>query len=307
MFKSPYKLCFLALLTTSPLFVLGDPNFYSHRLLTELWNLGHLFFFALFAFLLDHYWCSQQRSKLFRITATLLILVCIAFTTELIQLGLPDRFFSWMDLTKDISGGVIILLWLIGHNTERTQSVFLRVIALFCLGLNLIPLLNISIDTYHSHTDFPLLAGFEHITELSRWDGGAGLTIDSQIHLGGNSSGKIAFSTEQYSGIFLHHFPRNWSNRSGLAFSVFNPGQVIQLHYRVHDNLHSGDSQGFSNRFNGSSLLSHGWNEIVIPMVDILHGPLDRTMNVDKIQCFGIFVVQQKNKRTLYIDDLHLL
>lgn len=131
-------------------------------------------------------------------------------------------------------------------------------VALFCLGVNVIPLFKISIDTYDSHKDVPLLAEFEHITELSRWDGVAKLTLDPEVHLEGNYSGKIELGTGRYSGIFLIHFPRNWSNRSGLAFGVFNPGSSLQLYFRVHDDLHSGYFQDFSNRFNGNSILDLG-------------------------------------------------
>ena len=307
MFHSPYRWYFLVLFGASPLFFLGGPDLNSHRLLTELWNLGHLIFFALLVFLLDDYWCSQQRSNFFRFTTTLVIVVIIAFATELIQLGISNRFFSWMDLSKDISGGIIVLFWKIGHKESRLQSVFLKLIALCCLSINLIPLVKISIDTLHSYTEFPLLAGFEHKTELSRWQGEASLTLDSVVPLEGEYSGKIEFGTERFSGIFLIHFPRNWSKKSALVFSVFNPGPVIRLSYRVHDYLHSGVAQTFSNRYNGQSILAHGWNEISIPMVDILNGPQKRKMNLDKIQAFGIFVVQQKTKRTLYIDNVRLL
>ncbi|BHH86263.1 hypothetical protein LA52FAK_45520 [Desulforhopalus sp. 52FAK] len=212
-----------------------------------------------------------------------------------------------MDLVKDISGGALVLFWKIGQKEARIKAILFKTIALLCLGINLIPLLKISVDTYLSYREFPLLSGFEHFTELHRWDGEAGLTIDSTVHLEGNYSGKIELSTEQYSGIFLNHFPRNWKNHSGLAFNVFNPAQAVQLHYRVHDNLHSGDFQDFSNRFNGRSVLHHGWNEIIIPMDDILHGPDNRKMNLDTIQCFGVFVVKQKNRRILYIDNVRLL
>lgn len=131
----------------------------------------------------------------------------------------------------------------------------------------------------------------------------AGLTLDSQVRLKGNYSGKIELGTERYCG----HFLRDWGNCSGLSFSVFNPGEIVQLHYRIHDNLHSGGFQDFSNRFNGNATLNHGWNKITIPMINILNGPQERKMNMDKIQGFGIFVVQQKNKRILYVDNVRLL
>ncbi len=90
----------------------------------------------------------------------------------------------------------------------------------------------------------------------------------------------------------------------GLAFSIFNPGSQIVLHYRVHDNLHIGDMQLYSNRFNGKSVLTTGWNEVIIPIADILSGPQERSMDLTKISSFGIFVISQDERRVLYIDNV---
>jgi hypothetical protein len=116
---------------------------------------------------------------------------------------------------------------------------------------------------------------FENESELSRWEGGA-------------------------------HFPGDWSGRAGLAFSVFNPGGEVKLHYRVHDILHRGNVQQHTNRFNGDTVLHPGWNDIVIPMNDILYGLQGRTMDVTKIRGFGLFVIRQADSRVLYLDNVRL-
>jgi hypothetical protein len=113
------------------------------------------------------------------------------------------------------------------------------------------------------------------------------LSRDAEVSRQGSYSAKISLTTDYYSGISLSHFPGDWSGRAGLAFSVFNLGREITLHYRVHDMSHRGYMQEHSNRFNGETVLYLGWNDIVIPMTDILHGLSGRTMDVTKTRTAG--------------------
>ena len=123
-----------------------------------------------------------------------------------------------------------------------------------------------ALDEYRAHREFPLLGDFENKSELSRWEGGARLSRDTEVSQQGNYSAKITMTTDHYSGVSLRHFPGDWSGWTGLAFSVFNPDREFELYYRVHDILHRGDMQEYSNRFNGKNVLHHGWNDIVIPI-----------------------------------------
>ena len=113
-------------------------------------------------------------------------------------------------------------------------------------------------------------------------------------------------TTDEYSGLSLQHFPGDWSGRSGLAFNVFNPGLQVALHYRVHDQFHRDSNQDYADRFNGTTVLHHGWNEIVIPMTDIVSGPKNRNMDITKIAGFGVFVMNQTGRRVLYLDNVRL-
>ena len=100
--SSNYSLLSLLLLLASPLFFFGGPDYYSPRLLNEFWNLGHLFFFGLFAVFLDRYLCSRRCPMLFRIVVTVTALLFVGLAIELIQLGVADRSFSWEDLFRDL-------------------------------------------------------------------------------------------------------------------------------------------------------------------------------------------------------------
>jgi hypothetical protein len=129
----------------------------------------------------------------------------------------------------------------------------------------------------------------------------------SSPRLQGRYSAKIILTTDEYSGVALQYFPGDWSGRKSLAFNVFNPGQPISLHYRVHDYLHRGDTQPYDDRFNGKTILEHGWNEIVIPLKDIIEAPRGRKMDVTKIRGFGIFVMKQTERHVLFLDNVRLL
>jgi hypothetical protein len=276
--------------------------------LKELWNLGHFFFFALLVLVLDSHLCSTGQSVFFRIFAAFLTSVVVGLSIELIQLNIDGRSFSWSDVVMDLSGGAIALLWKTGRKLPGFRSILTGFVLILIVLINLFPLATALTDEYRSYKDFPLLAGFESEAELNRWaDGRVGLSLVSSPRLQGRYSAKIILTTDEYSGVSLQYFPDDWSGRKGLAFNVFNPGQPIFLHYRVHDYLHQRNAQHYDDRFNGKTLLENGWNEIVIPLTDIIEAPQSRDMDVTKIKGFGIFVMKQTQRHVLFLDNVRLL
>ncbi len=298
----------VALLGIFPFFFIGGSGYDDPRSIKEAWNLGHFLYFGMLVLVLDSYWCARNLSLIFRFSAGFAAVIFLGLGIELIQLNLADRFFSWSDVVRDLSGGATALLCKEGWRRPPRQSIVCWFVAIVLVVYGFIPFGTALADEYRSYRDFPLLAGFESEGELSRWSvGWLGLDMVASPRVQGSYAGKITFTTDKYSGLSLQYFPGDWSGRRGLAFSVFNPGQEIILHYRVHDYLHRGYRQTYGNRFNGRSVLEPGWNEVVIPMTDIIAGPKDRKMDVTKIRGFGIFVMQQAERRVLYLDDVRLL
>ena len=298
----------IALLLVFPLFFINGPDSCSPQSLKEIWNLGHFFFFALLVLVLDSHWCSTGRSILFRISGMFLTLGCVGLGIELIQLSIAGRFFSWSDVGRDLLGGAVAFLWKTGRKLPRIQSALIGFLSTFIVLFQLVPLGIILADEYRSYRDFPLLSGFENEAELKRWSTGqVELSMVSSPRLQGRSSVKITLTTEKYSGLSLRHFPNDWSGWNALAFNVYNPGQPIILHYRIHDFQHSTKMQTYTDRFNGRVALEYGWNEIIIPLTDILEAPEHREMDMTKICDFGLFVTQQTEKRVLFLDNVRLL
>ncbi len=305
-FRKYYKVLFFLLCIIFPLFFYGGPAYDSPRLLDEIWNLGHFFYFGLFALLLDDYLELQNHSYFFRVCANIGVLLFVGTAIELIQLGMVDRIFSLGDVFRDVSGGCVVLCWRMSSAVSRWQLRILTILAIGLVLLNLLPLSVVAFDEYSAYRDFPLLSGFESRLELDRWGGDIELAQDSFVARQGNYAAKIALTTKQYSGVSLHYFPGDWSEWNKLVFSVYNPGPLLELHFRVHDNQHTGDKQQYDNRFNGSTVLQSGWNEVIIPMSDIANGPRDRQMDLTKIRGFGLFVIRQSENRTLYLDNVCL-
>jgi hypothetical protein len=308
LFRTWYGWFVVALLCVSPFFFIGGSSYDDPRSIKEVWNLGHFFYFGMLVLVLDGYWCSRSRSLFFRVFAGLGTVFFLGLGIELIQLDIADRFFSWSDVVRDLSGGTTALLWKVGRRRSRRQSLVCGFVVMVLVFYSFFPFGAALADEYRSYRDLPLLAGFESKGELSRWEGGrVRLRMVASPRVQGSYSGKINLTTDEYSGLSMIHFPGDWSGWNSLAFDVFNPGLEITLHYRVHDYLHRGDKQTYGNRFNGSTVLEHGWNEIVIPMTDIINGPKDREMDVKKMRGFGIFVMKQVERRVLYLDDVRLL
>ena len=288
-----------------PFFFFGDSDGQPSRLFSELWNLGHFFFFSVFAVFFDGSLRVWNFSRKVRFCLAVIVVCFVGFAIELVQLHIGGRFFSLNDLLKDILGCCFSLFIIFSSSVTRKWAALLRTVAIMLLVVAFVPFGEIAYDQYCMYRDFPLLGGFERWGELSRWEGNAGLSRDSSIFRSGGFSGKVVLTDAQYSGVSLRYLPGDWSGYYGLSFSVFNPGEPVRLSFRVHDDLHS-ENPVYSNRYNGSLLLRKGWNVISIPMEDIVHGPVNRLMDITAIKGFGIFITEKKRGRQLYLDDVKL-
>ena len=304
--KKHYKWVFFLLCIIFPLFFYGGPAYDSSRLLKELWNLGHFFYFGLFTLLFDNYLRARRYSRFARVCLNICVLLFLGIAIELVQLSIAGRMFSWLDVIRDVSGGSVVLCWRMSFAAVSWKTRFLIVLGTGLMLLNLLPITIVAFDVYSVYKSFPLLSGFESRFELDRWLGDARLSRDDFVAIQGKYSVKIELTTKQYSGVSLHYFPGDWSGWNRLVFNVYNSGVPLELHFRVHDNRHTGDNQQYDNRFNGSILLDNGWNKTSVPLVDILNGPRGRQMDLTKIRGFGIFVIRQSESRTIYLDNVYL-
>jgi len=238
----------------------------------------------------------------------MLLILGVATSIELCQSLIPGRVASFQDILLGLAGGLLILIWKDADQLTSCRKIIWRLVGLTGITICIIPLLLVIIDEYRAWRDFPVLSDFESFLDTSRWGSKGQVSRVNNPVKSGQFALMVPLTTDKYSGISLNHFPENWSNARALTFSVYNPGEQLTIHYRVHDwKHHRGKNQDYSDRFNGHSDLASGWNTIEVEIKKIERGPKNRKIDLNHIRGFGFFVTMQSTQRVLYVDDVKLL
>jgi hypothetical protein len=290
-----------------PWFFAGGPGYDNARSFKEAWNLGHLLFFALFTMAADKYFSLCHRPTLAKYSQYLLMIVGFAFGIEFLQTLSPGRQSSLQDILLGVSGAVLVLLWHASGRVNKVGKIIFRSCGTGIISICLLPFLLTLYDEYRAWWDFPVLGDFESAFELSRWENQDRIARVQAPVRTGNFALTALFTTEKYSAIGIRYFPGDWGAAQALTFSVYNPGEMVVLHYRVHDWKHTGGNQEYDNRFNGQTSLAPGWNTITVPIAEVVSGPKYRRMDLAHIRGLAFFVTEQPYPRVLYFDDVRLL
>ncbi len=208
----------LALVCAVLLFV-GGPDFNSLRSYRYGWGSGHLFCFALWAYLYALWRCDISFRRLL-IEALLLTLV-VGGTTELLQSGI-GREASWQDLGNDVVGSLVGIFFLAPARLQLFPMArkILQIPILVLVVWSLLPTAKAIVDDLIAHKQFPLLSGFETSMEMTRWNGSAKRRIVSELAFSGQYSMRLDLSTQRYSGLGLKDFPHDWSSYGSVRLQV---------------------------------------------------------------------------------------
>ncbi len=290
-----------------PLFFYGGPSDHSLRSFMAAWNLGHPLFFMLFVY----YFGSKKVSGIpwGWVLRIFILVLLIGTLIEIIQSGIAGRTASGLDVVRDLMGGVLGVVWLRWSYSSLKGRLGLALIVGVILCWNLYPVTTALIDEWQARRDFPLLAGFEHPYEVSRWVEGKSVASRSRKQARqGHFSLRVSLNTATYSGIHLEYFPHNWRGLSFLSFSIYNNGlSPLAITVRVNDKRHEEGLQLYKDRFNRSFIIHHGWNDIKISLADIRNAPENREMNMSEISELGFFVIRQKTNKVIFLDDVRLI
>lgn len=291
------------------LFFFGGPDYHSLRSIKYIWNFGHIIFFCVLSYVLLIHW-NKLKSKpyYYQILWIVVITFFLGLIIEFIQAGI-SRTTDIDDLARNFTGSFIALFFFapkkngMGFIKLSISKFILILIVIF----QIVPAINFLCDEWNAKREFPVLSGFESKIELSRWVGDADCIINKDIKFTGNSSLKIKLNTSKYSGISLKYFPKDWDSYNTLSFKIFNPqSDFLKMTCRIHDKQHTEDAQLYTDRFNNTYTLFKGWNIIEINLNDVFTAPLTRTMDMNNIYGFGIFVSSQKENKIIYLDDVCL-
>ena len=304
------KYIYILLIIGSVLLFFGGPDYYSSRQFRLAWELGHICLFFFYTYALLKVWKSfARRSFQVQLIVVLLLSLVLGSLIEWSQAAF-DRTFSLKDIAMDVMGSLAAVAFLSPTRIVPSKN-FLRITQIIiCLLVLLLtyPLVIVLVDQVVARMQFPVLSNFETPFEINRWGGSALIAIDENTVREGKASLKVQLTPARYSGTSLNHFPANWHGHDYLHISIFNPSlEPLKITLRINDKEHFSNGQSYSDRFNRQFILSSGWNNIDIAIDDIRNAPKNRAMNLRAIGNMGIFTVNLKIPRLIYIDDVRLI
>ncbi len=305
------RIILFILLLGFPFFFFGGPGYYSSRSFGAAWNLGHVLFFALATWLLGCFLLERNHEKsFFSLFLQVFFGILVAGSCiELLQMGVDGRVPDPRDIMRNQLGCLVAFAFFppvrvpfAGPWKKLVQGVVLGL-----LLLAVWPLARAMIDERLAQKQFPVLSDFETPFEQYRWKDASQLRQVSSPVRHGTYALRVQLSTATYSGIRLFYFPHDWRGYRWLRFSVFNPGsREVALHCRIEDTRHRKGGQRFEDRFHRRFLLQSGWNDLTISLEEVRRAPDGRTMDMQRIEGFGIFVIRQPQPLVLYVDNVYL-
>ena len=275
------------------------------RSLKELWNLGHIAYFFIFLLLLSYIPLLRSIPSKILILGLLFTALLFGGIIELSQYA-TGRTPASQDVALNMTGALLAIAFLNRYceRLARKHLLVVRVAVLVLFTVQVIPFATAIVDEFIAYRQFPVLVSNDTPFEINRWYGNANIEIDRKMSA---NLLKLRLSPgEQYPGISLRHFPRDWSRFDQLVVRIYNPAsEPLYITIRVHDRTHE-TSYLFSDRFNMNTRVQSGWNQLEVGLNRIENAPLSRTMNMREIVDLGIFASGLREERIIYIDTVYL-
>ena len=275
----------------------------------QLYGFAHYFFFALAAWWLSGIFDSPKRSLPQQI---FLIIIGIIFTGGPIELIQPffGRDAEWRDLEIDILGGLFgIAFWVPArHQMRRSFRAGFQIAVLAAAILLFYAPVSTLLDMAIAEEHYPVLGDFETHLEAERWSSGE---IVAGIACHGMHSLKVDLGIDRkktYHGTTLLRSFGDWRSYTTLAFCLFNPeDRILTITVSIRDHEHNRRGGEYNDRFNRQFEMRPGWNNVAIPIVDILNAPLERNLELDDLSEVVIFTVDPPEPRQMYLDYVRLI
>ena len=283
-----------------------------NRFLRYGMDLLHAPFFALLAFFLDQKRRKHPQGISGPVLWTLLLLLGLLLESAQMWFG---RDSNWHDGLSNVLG-IFAGLFISSAQYSKTAAGKLvgHLIALSLIAVASFPGARGVWDALEAKRVFPQLANFESSSELLRWKAReANLTRSREHTIGGNFSGRLALRPGRYPGASLELPQITWRGKDSLTFGViWNPDlskqetdvpPTLRLHLKLED---GGPSELSADRFETTVLVKPGENKFHVSIEDIRHGPIQRTLDLDEMVLFSVFVTNLEESTLLFFDDIRL-
>lgn len=278
-----------------------------NRIVNEVWDLGHIFAYAvllMFVIRLSRTYANLPLFYQFILAA--LFASTLGMLIEYIQLY-TGRTFSLHDVLLNVVGALTAVA-LVSPKVKEVNALATRAIRIAVILSLLMVSKNAIIfgyDGYQAHRQFPVLFDLSSPFELTRWRGQM-----VKYDVDEFENGKVLraeFLPARYSTLIFDHFPRDWTGFKQIELIVYNPESVdVKVHIRIHDLEHFEGVSPYSDRYNSKLIFKPGWNTEIISLDDVRLSPRKRQMDMRHIHQLMLYFPNLTTAKTLMIRQVSL-
>jgi VanZ family protein len=245
-----------------------------------------------------------------KLATAMAIAIGLGLISESAQIPI-ERDASFSDLISNALGAAGFLAIAIATKkvgfTTSLRRISALVVGLILLLCGLSQFIGVSAAYVVRNWQFPVLIDFDSplmntfvTTQNSTLESGASSEF-------GRSFQKVRLRSGYWPGLIFHDIRPDWRKYSALAIDLaLNGPEPLDINIRVHDRRHSNSDQLFRDRFNRSITISPGEQTLRISLVDIRNAPMEREMNLAKIDGIVIFCDARNAGREFYIAEIRL-
>jgi VanZ family protein len=305
------NIAILCLLATASYFLLyGGPDAYAARSVKELWNVGHVAYFALLTLLLARIKTIARLPASYQWPGILVLTLILGIAIEIMQHG-TGRTPDIADISRNFVGCLLALSFTPAYTRSfamRWRNM-LRRISVLILAISSLHLLIAITDEQIARLQFPVLSDFSTPFESDRWRSTASTRVVELEHGTDGRQMEVIFTSGQLTGVHMIYLSTNWTEYKSVNLRLYSPySELLPITIRTHDREHAIGAHKFENedRFQKRFQLEPGWNQISIPLTDIIDAVSTRKINLTDMQDIGLFTWPKHESRTIYIDSIYL-
>jgi hypothetical protein len=151
-----------------------------------------------------------------------------------------------------------------------------------------------------------VLYDFETDEELNRlhWHCHTLYSLSDQYGTHGLRSLKMELFPSDYPGLDTILQDRDWANFSFLGIDIYNPEQEeIVISIRIDDK----NNPDYNDRYNKKFFIKPGLNRLSVSLNRLYTSDRTRTLNLETIRKFLLFIPHPQKKVVLYVDYIRLM
>lgn len=151
-----------------------------------------------------------------------------------------------------------------------------------------------------------VLYDFEKDSDLDRlhWKCRVLYELSPQHATRGNQALRLQLYPSTYPGLSPRLSHQDWRGFEALCFDIFNPeDNALFITVRIDDQK---DYPDYPDRYNRRFAIGPGMNAVRIPVADLVTSGTGRKLNTGSIERFLFFMVNLKEKHTLFVDHIRL-